>query len=191
MSQYNWVGIDYGSKLAGTTVIAYIKDKQLHTIQSEKKKDADAWLQEQITLLQPEFIMLDAPLSLPLAYFGGGDNYFYRACDKATSAMSPMFLGGLTARAMRLCSQWTDAKVIETYPGYLARKILDISDYNKKVAYNGQLDQLLTDLIDVDIYELPTNWHQVDAILCWYSGSRYYSQESQVFGDENEGVIIV
>ena len=191
MSKSNWVGIDYGSKLAGTTVIAYIKDKQLHTMQSQKKQDADAWLQEQIAIIKPTFIMMDAPLSLPLAYFGDSDNYFYRACDKATSAMSPMFLGGLTARAMRLCSQWKDLKIIETYPGYLARKILEINDYNKKETYKGQLDQLLRELIGIDIYESPTNWHQVDAILCWYSGSRYNSKKNKVFGDEDEGVIIV
>ena len=36
------LGIDYGSKLAGTTVICFEKNKQLHFLQSEKKKDADA-----------------------------------------------------------------------------------------------------------------------------------------------------
>jgi predicted nuclease with RNAse H fold len=191
MTDNNWVGIDYGSKLAGTTVIAYVKAKQLHIIQSEKKQDADKWLQEQIALIKPSYIMMDAPLSLPLAYFGDSDNYFYRECDKAMSAMSPMFLGGLTARAMRLCSSWEDLKVIETYPGYLARKILKIDDYNKKIPYKGQLNQYLSDLLAMDIHEDPINWHQVDAILCWYSGSRYNSNINEVFGDEKEGLIIV
>jgi predicted nuclease with RNAse H fold len=187
----NWIGIDYGSKLAGTTVIAYSIDNQLLTIQSQKKQDADAWLQEQVLSLKPEFIMMDAPLSLPLAYFSDSDNYFYRECDREMSAMSPMFLGGLTARAMRLCSKWPQFNVIETYPGYLARKILKIDDYNKKLSYKGQLDSLLSGLIDKDIQPLPTNWHQVDAMLCWYSGQRYHSEDSIAFGNEREGVIIV
>ena len=34
-------GIDYGSKLAGTTVICFAHNKHLEFIQSEKKQDAD------------------------------------------------------------------------------------------------------------------------------------------------------
>ena len=35
------VGIDYGSKLAGTTVIAYTQENEVHFMSSVKKQDAD------------------------------------------------------------------------------------------------------------------------------------------------------
>ena len=101
------IGIDYGAKLAGTTAICFEQSGQLKIWQSEKKKDADKFVQESIKQLQPTTVFIDAPLSLPLAYFGEGENYFYRECDKILKGMSPMFLGGLTARAMRLAKPYT------------------------------------------------------------------------------------
>ena len=41
-----WIGIDYGSKLAGTTVICYKKEGRLQLLQSEKKSDADAFVSQ-------------------------------------------------------------------------------------------------------------------------------------------------
>ena len=88
-------GIDYGSKLAGTTVITYDIDRVLYQLQSDKKSDADKFVLNHVTDLKPDAIYLDAPLSLPKAYFGEGDDFFYRKGDKELRAMSPMFLGGL------------------------------------------------------------------------------------------------
>ena len=98
------IGIDYGSKMAGTTVIAYLKSGKLHFAQSQKKKDADLFVENWVAQHQPRAIFLDAPLSLPGVYTEpeAYDDYFYRAGDRLLRAMSPMFLGGLTARAMRL-----------------------------------------------------------------------------------------
>lgn len=88
------LGIDYGSKLAGTTAICYQEGDALTIIQSEKKQDADRFINDTVESLKPEQIFIDAPLSLPAAYFGNGDDYFYRDCDRQLKAMSPMFLGG-------------------------------------------------------------------------------------------------
>ena len=190
--EYNWIGIDYGAKLAGTTVICYVSDDQLHVTQSEKKKDADAWLQKVISQIGYSNIYFDAPLSLPGAYYGKGDNYFYRLCDKECAAMSPMFLGGLTARAMKLKSLMSLYNFQETYPGYLVRKVLMISEiYPKKKKYEGQLDDFFYNELPIPLYKNPENWHQVDAILCWMSGWRYSRNEAVIIGDPDEGVIIV
>ena len=36
-----WIGIDYGSKVAGTTAIYFLDKNTLMCLQSEKKSDAD------------------------------------------------------------------------------------------------------------------------------------------------------
>ena len=98
-----WAGIDYGSKLAGTTCIAWMKEGQLKIIQSAKNQDADEWIITQLDNESIDQIFMDAPLSLPPAFHDPlSDEFFYRAADRELKAMSPMFLGGLTARAMRL-----------------------------------------------------------------------------------------
>lgn len=189
---YNWGGVDYGAKLSGYTVICYAKESLLHFHQVEKKVDTDKWLLQHISELKLSTIYLDAPLSLPQAYFGVGDNYFYRECDKETSAMSPMFLGGLTARAMKLKSQLTGVVVIETYPAYLAKNILDLSEfYTKKRKYSGEMLSQLKPLLPIGLACDPDNWHQLDALLCWISGYRDSQNTSITLGEEREGLIIV
>lgn len=187
-----WVGIDYGSKLAGTTVICYLKDDKLCLISSAKGKDADKWLADLLGKIKTDYLFFDAPLSLPAAFFDKGEDYFYRQCDKETSAMSPMFLGGLTARAMRLKSQLAKYKFVESYPSYLIKNVFDKKEvYTKKKKYDGQLDDFLSEKIGFTFNKKPINWHEVDAVLCWISGKRYFDKISLEFGNKDEGVIIV
>jgi len=122
------MGIDYGAKKAGTTAICYQEGNRLFTSLSVKGADADDFCFQQIERLRPEFIMIDAPLSLPDAYFGKGDDFFYRQCDRELNAMSPMFLGGLTARAMRLADQLKSRQMLvyETYPRALASELFGL-----------------------------------------------------------------
>ena len=85
--------------------------------------DADAFIHSEAIHLKPRMIFIDAPLSLPGIYWLGNGfrDHFFRQCDKEMNAMSPMFLGGLTARAMRLKAELksTGCKIIETYPRML------------------------------------------------------------------------
>ena len=119
------MGIDFGSKLAGTTVIASYDKAQISLVQAEKKKDADSFLLQQLSLLSPGIIAFDAPLSLPGVYtaISACNDYHYRQADKTLGAMSPMFLGGLTARAMKICSGFRQNgwQVYETYPAATAK----------------------------------------------------------------------
>jgi hypothetical protein len=91
-------GVDYGSKLAGTTVTCTLDapSGQVHFQKSAPREDADAFLRNYLLQSQPAFIFLDAPLSLPGVYRGlaGCRDYFYREADRQLGAMSPMFLGG-------------------------------------------------------------------------------------------------
>lgn len=193
-----FIGIDYGSKLAGTTVVAFANDSNLIEFKtSEKKKDADKFLIKTVEALQPEYIFLDAPLSLPGVYTNSQqfEDYFYRKGDKILKGMSPMFLGGLTARAMRLKHHFENQgkKVIEIYPAIHAQR-MDLKAYN----YKKQL-QYIPDVLAILQHNLPLKvnwktiktWHQVDALLAYYAGFRYSKGDAESFGDAEEGMIWV
>ena len=135
------VGIDYGSKTSGFTCAAIIHDGSISVHQATKNKDADKWLKELLEPLRPNVIGIDAPLSIPgaLREIDGFTNYHYRKADLEAKAMSPMFLGGLTARAIEL-AHWlrltTASKVIEVYPKLTAQELqLDSKRYKKDKAF--------------------------------------------------------
>lgn len=186
-------GIDFGSKLAGTTVFAWFDGHKVQLLQSAKVQDADASLEKWVAEKQIRQIFMDAPLSLPGVYTGEGSDYFYRAGDRELGAMSPLFLGGLTARAMRLAAGWRKVglEVFEAYPGALWKEIGD-----KKLAYKKELGELpgCTALLQqhwkVKLPEV-ANWHQFDALLALTTGLRYGKGEVRIFGDPREGSIHV
>lgn len=187
------VGIDYGSKLAGTTVIAYVLDGSTKILQSTKNKDADTFIINELKKVSASKVYLDAPLSLPLAYYGKGDNYFYRACDIELKAMSPMFLGGLTARAMKLKAQLQalNIEVIECYPKALIHYHRDLKDLYLKKNLSG-LNTFINQLKTHFPYDLPEikNWHQIDAMMAWWSGYRDTKNEAVKIGIPEEGLIL-
>lgn len=187
-------GIDYGSKLAGTTTICFVKNKELRVLQSEKKKDADSFIKHLIDQERPSKIFLDAPLSLPNAYSEKGDNFFFRECDKELKAMSPMFLGGLTARAMKLAYEYKDADLDfhEVYPGYLVKLLFpEVRFYKKKAIDIPTFLDLLTPFLPFPITSKMENWHQVDGLLAWLSGYRFQETQAILIGDKAEGIIII
>lgn len=193
MSEKNeWIGVDYGSKLAGTTVICYESSSGLSFLQSEKKKDADAFISKFLAENSRAQVFLDAPLSLPSAYFEKGSDFFYRDCDKQTKAMSPMFLGGLTARAMKLRHRHKEHEFFESYPAFLIKDELGYSDlYLKKSKYSADLHRKLADDFNLSFMDEPQNWHQLDALCCWLIGMRYQNKACVILGDPDEGLIYV
>lgn len=192
-----WAGVDYGSKMAGTTVIAWAEGPEIKLAQSASKKDADRWVKSWVTAQRPDAIYLDAPLSLPGVYAAPDayEDFFYRAADKDVQAMSPMFLGGLTARAMRLGRELKalQCATLEVYPGQLS-KILDLDRkrYKKDKAYLQEAtDTVLAHLSDYQLTTPPSNWHQVDALLAFCSGYRHQQGLAAIYGRAAEGQIIV
>lgn len=189
------LGIDYGAKLAGTTAICFEKKGKLKVVQSEKKKDADKFIRQQINDLQPNAIFIDAPLSLPLAYFDeAGESYFYRVCDKVLQGMSPMFLGGLTARAIQLSKTAENQSInfYETYPAQIVKHYLtETENYKKQKEYLFPFCEILTTKLPFPLVEIPSNWHQVDSILAWWAGWRFKNGVIKIYGDKKEGLIYV
>jgi predicted nuclease with RNAse H fold len=192
------VGIDYGSKLAGTTVMAYSHDRQeVRFLSSRKGEDADAFLLKLLRGLHPDQVFMDAPLSLPGVYKGipGFSDYFYRQADRSLKAMSPMFLGGLTARAMQLSTALEKEGIdcMEVYPAALAAYLnFQSRGYKKqKEAFFNLKGQL------IEKYHLkfpdgfPNSWHYFDALLALLSGLRYEQHLIRQEGSEEEGFIYV
>lgn len=189
-------GIDYGSKTAGTTTICVGDDtgSVFSISQSRKGEDADKFLLESIIKSGVRFLFIDAPLSLPGVYskLEGFDDYFYRKCDREIGAMSPMFLGGLTARAMRFREDCFNISipVREVWPTRIAEILGIEKDIYKSTVKNikGCTDIML-DTIQVEEEYRPVNWHQIDAALAFVSGLRFINGNAISFGDPGEGMI--
>jgi predicted nuclease with RNAse H fold len=195
------VGIDFGSQLAGTTAIAFLNGDEVKIRQSDKGKSADVFVQNQLKELPVgSLIGIDAPLSLPEVYSKEAldlveePDFHYRQCDKEVKAMSPMFLGGLTARAMKLSHnlQQKGLKTFEVYPKMVFQNsIQNRGGYKKK--WNRELAlKWVKELEQKYVFHLQSNlenWHQFDAILALTATINIYRGDAQKIGEENEGVI--
>lgn len=188
----DFIGIDFGAKAAGTTVICYRERGLFRFQRSDKGGDADAWLDHRIRDLAPEAIYIDAPLSLPGAYFGKGDDHFFRLADRLAGGMSPMFLGGLTARAMRMAECWRAAgiEVHEVYPAALVRMEWDFLKVPSGKAIPAHKIRLMAGMFALPP-PAPKDRHEADSWLCWLSGYRHRSGQARSIGDSSEGVILV
>jgi uncharacterized protein len=188
------LGIDYGAKVAGTTALAWMEKSKIRIVQSEKKKDADVFIIEIVSEIRPTIVFLDAPLSLPPAFINpSSTDYFYRQGDKELGAMSPMFIGGLTARAMKLkrALEEIDIQVFETYPAALNKKITQSEYYKKDLERFEKVVNKSLKVFDTKIIATPTTWHQMDAVLALLSALRWQRGEHVTFGNAEEGQIII
>ena len=192
-------GIDYGSKLSGNTVIALYEDNRISFLEVEAKVDADQFIKNAVKHFSPTRIFLDAPLSLPGVYKGleNCTNYHFRKADIETKAMSPMFLGGLAARAMELSAFCRDSgsEVYETYPKMMAQRF-NLKDFGYKSSKSAikecalRLNSCIKDPINFNIADLKT-WHHLDALLALMSAMSFGCNDYTTYGDEIEGLIYV
>lgn len=188
-----WIGIDYGAKKAGTTAICFERNNQLIIDQSKKDENADDFIIFYMNSIQPDEVFIDAPLSLPAVYNDRGVDFFYRQCDREVRAMSPMFLGGLTARAMKLKKEYSPlVSFYEAYPSKLI-KCLDIDSalYKKKLNTLPVIVNKIHSMYNINLKEMPTNWHQFDAFLTWITGYRFQQEVHHTYGNHEEGLILV
>lgn len=198
MKNRSLAGVDYDSKLAGTSVLAYSPDRQhVHFLASRKGEDADAFLFRHLLELRPQRILLDAPLSLPGVYakLPGYKDYFFRKADRELKAMSPMFLGGLTARAMQLKERLSgeDIHCQEGYPAALAYHfgLIDKGYKKDKKLISRFMEELIGKYHLKIETEQPLSWHIFDSLLALISAFRVENQEVDIWGSEEEGIICV
>ncbi|MBI1221119.1 MAG: hypothetical protein GC180_00825 [Bacteroidetes bacterium] len=183
-----FIGADYGSKRAGTTAIAYYDENEVHVLQSIKGEDADKFIRNYLKALNADFLFLDAPLSIPGGLTNNTDEVFYRQADRQLQAMSPMFLGGLTSRAILLKKQLkkNGARVYEVYPKALVKELMLEKHYKKDLEeFQKALQEFCPPLPEL------RNWHQADACLAWLSGFRFTQGDANTYGNEDEGVVYV
>jgi predicted nuclease with RNAse H fold len=197
------VGIDFGAKLAGTTVGCVRVGATIEYERCAKGEDADRFVEELVKRWSPTLVGIDAPLSLPTVYRrrerdGTGD-YFYRAADRALGAMSPLFLGGLSARAMRLRDRLDGQgiEVIEVYPAALVRQLGDTMGGLSKAECGSDRGKLASAVAAIARWgELvtprePATWHDVDSFLALVTVSRFQAGRAHAYGDPEEGLIHV
>lgn len=185
------IGIDFGARTAGNTVICLRERGLFRFERAGRGDDADAWLQERVPELAPGAVYIDAPLSLPGAYFGRGDDHFFRNADRQAGGMSPMFLGGLTARAMRMADRWRAAGIAvhEAYPAALVRHAWEFLGIRPGRAIPRHKLRLMAGLCMLPPPE-PRDRHEADAWLCWVIGHRHRRGEALRFGQPDEGLIL-
>lgn len=195
-------GIDYGSKLAGTTVLALASEEggAISLFYSEKKKNADAFLAKHLCAQPLHLVCIDAPLSLPKIYHQppqerikqNNADFFFRACDHALQAMSPLFLGGLTARAMQLAHQLHPLPFHETYPARQAKRLgLLTLGYKKKQEYLPGAQAALEKVMPAWTIPPLLSWHAFDAVLALLGALRLVQGKHETYGDEEEGIILI
>lgn len=187
-------GIDFGSKMAGTTVIAIAGKTTIRLFNSRKNEDADQFLSAIVKEKEIGQVFIDAPLSLPGVYRGlvSGNDFFFRQSDLALKAMSPMFLGGLTARSMKLCSQWMQCGVecVEVYPAAFATRMDWIrKGYKKEDESRIELQEILSEIVGLPLPHELTNWHEVDALIALAIGKLFSEGKANYAGDPEEGLI--
>ncbi len=190
------LGIDLGNKASGNTALCFLNQSKLQYIQPKKKDDELNVILEIIKKHKIHLVCIDAPLTLPAVYYQTHEfnDYMYRECDKLCKAMSPMFVGAFTARAIQLKNMLEHKKlqVIEVYPKKLIEMLKLTTYYPKKKENNvpHKLIQKLKDGVPFN-FSKPESLHQLDALLCWYSGFRYLNNEHLEFGHKKEGIIII
>lgn len=187
----DFVGIDLGARSSGNTAVCHRSRGLFRFARSAKGADGDAWLEEHIARLAPAVIYMDAPLSLPGAYFGRGHDHFFRLADQQAGGMSPMFLGGLTARAIRLAEGWRKQgiRVHEAYPAALIRNSWEFLHIASGRAIPRHKLRLMAGMCMLPPPE-PADRHEADAWLCWVIGHRHQRGEATLFGVPEEGVIL-
>ncbi len=190
-------GIDFGKKLSGNTVICEKSGDLTRFYRASKDTDADRFITGLIKDNRPDIIFIDAPLSLPGAYCDSEtyQDYFYRLCDRQLNAMSPMFLGGLTARAISLKTEIEKMgiDIKETYPKALAKKY-NLKSCGYKVGnefIKGCLSKLEEiSYLKIDDYSV-ISWHHFDALLALIAAIRYSNKLHITYGDKYEGLIYI
>jgi predicted nuclease with RNAse H fold len=196
-SRYPIAGIDFGSRYAGSTAIAVcFEDGSLRLLRSTSGEDSDLVISQAVADLKIRSITIDAPLSLPKIYrtsTGTGD-FLFRRSDRELRALSPLFLGGLTARAIALARLLRSRRVqvYEGYPAAIVRELkIRIQGYKKGNVPSTVPLSLRRALGLRGTYPKVRSWHDIDALLALVTMQRILNGTSRPFGERREGQIWV
>jgi predicted nuclease with RNAse H fold len=192
-------GINYGSKLCGNTVIAILNINKIYFLHVDADTDADEFIVNATNHFKPDVVFLNAPLSLPARCCGKkGNDFHFRKADVAIKAISPMFLGGVAARAMELKARLEESKgtkVYETHTKTQACNYKLIEEGYKKddanlIACRNTLKEKLSPQLFFDCQDIKT-WEHLDAMLSLFSAMRFVMGHADTYGDTKEGLIYI
>jgi len=196
-------GDDLGAKRAGTTVGCVFDGAATLFERCARGGDADRFVLGLIERYAPQVVGIDAPLSFPAVYSererrGEGD-YFYRVADRQLGAMSPLFLGGLSARAIRLrdIAHAQGVTVIEVYPAAVLREIgqamtgLSKGECGRDRVKLDRAAETIARWGDLPAPPQSESWHDVDSLAALTTVARYVAGRAKSFGEAREGLIYV
>jgi predicted nuclease with RNAse H fold len=196
MKKLLFAGLDLAGSPLKKTGWAVI-DEEMRLFEEPQHIFSDDEIKKRIKDISPEWIGIDAPLTLPLGKKG---NYNSRLCDRelakfGVSAISPALLGSLTFRGVHLAKilKKEGYSFVEVYPRATER-ILKIRVQGKKPSLKWR--QNLQNGLSLLIKGIPSpkerlfSTHILDAILCAYTVYCRAKGEYEEVGDE-EGVVVV
>ena len=193
-------GIHFGSKLAGNTVISLMKQNKIYFFDVDEDVDADVFIYNAAKHFNPDVIFINAPLSIPGAFKDvcGCQDYEYREADKKVKSISPMIIGGITARAMRLKDKLEaelSTKVYETNSKAQANNYeLLAKGYKNKslnlVTCRNHISEQLNNRLMFRCQDIKT-WDHLDAMLSLVTAMRFISGQALPYGNTEEGLIYV
>lgn len=192
-------GIDYNSSDSDRTVLCLLDELEgkIQFIVSSEREDPNEVIKQQILSKSPAYVFIDAPLSLPRAYFDSDyEDYLYRESDKELGCQSPMETGLLTANAIKLrhsLQQMSNIPLKETCPKELAKIYqLEEAGYRGHISQIKEVVKVLQEktehMLDTQFF---TSWQHVDAFLAMMSSLRFKNDEAKEFGNKKEGKVFV
>lgn len=193
-------GINFSSKLSGNTVICLLSKNKIFFIDVDEDVDADIFIYNAAKHFQPEIIFLNAPLSIPGVFRSVNSccDHQYRQADKEICGISPMIIGGVTARAMELKQKLEsefNTKVYETSSKAQAENYGLLTKGFKcgrkellecRFEITSHLDKnLMINCQDIK------SWDHLNALLSLITAIRFVNGEAHTHGISEEGVIYV
>lgn len=187
-------GIDFGGKMSGTSVIAVPGQTTIRLFNCEKNEDADKFLLDMIQQKKISCVFLDAPLNLPCIYKGiqTREDYFFRESDQQLKSVSPMLMGGLTARAMKFSSILKKFGVdcYEVHPpAFISRMKLNEMGYKKETDQIPEISEKISEIIGLPLMHELNTWNEVDALIALAIGILFKQDKAEFCGNPEEGFV--
>ncbi len=193
-------GIHFGSKLSGNTVISLIKQNKIYFLDVDKEVDADIFIYNAAKHFKPDVIFMNAPLSLPGVFSNkvDCDDHEYRSADKEICSISPMIIGGVTARAIALKKKLEselNTKVYETCSkaqahNYELMKMGYKTTQLRLHSCRNHLESKLNPRLMFCCQDVKS-WDHIDAMLSLITAMRFVTGQALPYGNPDEGLIYV
>ncbi|NWF87345.1 DUF429 domain-containing protein [Candidatus Bathyarchaeota archaeon] len=178
------IGIDLAGKSENPTGLAVLVNRKVKTGLLYTNKQ----ILGNITQNNPALVAVDAPFNLPKrGIFRKADKEMIKNGYRVFPLRLPS-IEKLTLRAIKLNKliEGKGFKAIEVHPTS-TRKAL-----NMPLKEWGKIQTILMQIgLGGDLYERALTPHEIDAVIAAFTAYLYMRNETEAFGDEKEGYIII